>query len=85
VIEVAESSLEQDWRKCRIYARAGVPQYWIVDLTGCCVEVFTQPNSNTGKYEAHVRHVAPGELTIILAPNSQLNVKLQELLPAPGK
>jgi Uma2 family endonuclease len=82
VIEVAESSLEQDWRKCRIYARACVPQYWIVDLTGCCVEVFTEPNPNTGKYEGHIRHVAPDELTVVLAPNVQLKVNLQELLPA---
>ncbi len=85
VIEVAESSLEQDWRKCRIYARAGVPHYWIIDLTGCCVEVFTEPNPHAGKYNGHFRRVAPGELTMVLAPNAQLNVDLQELLPAPGK
>lgn len=85
VVEVAESSLDQDWRKCRIYARAGVPQYWIVDLTGCCVEVFAEPNLATGKYESHVRRAAPGELTLALSPNSQLSVNLQELLPVPGK
>jgi Uma2 family endonuclease len=85
VIEVAETSLDQDWRKCRIYARANVPQYWIVDLTGRCVEVFTRPNPSTGKYEDHVRRVAPEVLTVVLAPNALLNVNLQELLPDPGK
>lgn len=85
VIEVAETSLDQDWRKCRIYARANVPQYWIVDLTGRCVEVFTRPNPSVGKYEDHVRRVAPEALTVVLAPNTHLNVNLQELLPGPGK
>jgi len=34
VVEVAETSLERDRRKRRIYARAGVPVYWIVDVSG---------------------------------------------------
>lgn len=85
VVEVADSSLERDWRKCRIYARAGVAQYWIVDLAGCCVEVFTQPNLVTGKYETHERRAAPGDLTVALTPDVQLIVNLQELLPPPGQ
>jgi Uma2 family endonuclease len=45
VIEVAESSLYLDrrWKK-RIYARAGVPVYWIVNLIDRQVEVYTQPS-----------------------------------------
>jgi Uma2 family endonuclease len=81
VIEVAESSLDQDWRKRRIYARAGVPVYWIVDLNDSRLEVFTQPNRAAGKYETQVRLVAPGEAAVALSAAAQLVVNLQELFP----
>jgi Uma2 family endonuclease len=81
VIEVAESSLEQDWRKCRIYARAGVREYWIVDLNTLCLEVFTEPNRATGKYDNHARLTPPGEAIIVLSAEARLTVDLQELFP----
>jgi Uma2 family endonuclease len=85
VIEVAQSSLEQDWRKCRIYARAGVIEYWIVDLNAARLEIFTQPNRASGKYENHVRRVAPGEVTVNLSSETQVTVDLQELFPSAGE
>ncbi len=44
VIEVAVSSLERDHRKAPVYARAGVPVYWIVDVEGRRLEVHTEPS-----------------------------------------
>jgi Uma2 family endonuclease len=44
LIEVAESSLDRDRTdKARIYARAGVPVYWVVNLVDRQVEVLTDP------------------------------------------
>jgi Uma2 family endonuclease len=44
VIEVAESTLGKDrLRKGPLYARAGIPEYWIVDLTSDAVEVCRDP------------------------------------------
>ncbi len=44
VIEVADSSLDYDRTvKLALYAAAGVPEYWIVDVNACCVEVYTEP------------------------------------------
>lgn len=44
VVEVSVSSLGRDRRrKARIYAAAGVPEYWIVDVTARAVEVRTRP------------------------------------------
>jgi Uma2 family endonuclease len=44
LIEVAESSLRKDRNLKRgIYAEAGVPEYWIVNLAMMTVEVCTEP------------------------------------------
>lgn len=45
VIEVSASALQQDrLSKSRIYAGAGVPELWIVNLRDVCVEVFRAPD-----------------------------------------
>jgi Uma2 family endonuclease len=45
LVEVADSSLLRDQRdKTRIYARAGIVCYWIVNLVDRRIEVFTQPS-----------------------------------------
>lgn len=44
VIEVAESSLDYDQRrKVPLYARNGVPEVWVVDLTRHLIEVHREP------------------------------------------
>jgi Uma2 family endonuclease len=41
VVEVASASLKRDRAKRRIYARAEVDEYWIVNQEDDCVEVYT--------------------------------------------
>jgi len=44
IIEVADRSLTRDRRvKIPLYAMAGIPEVWIVDLEGGSVEVYTAP------------------------------------------
>jgi Uma2 family endonuclease len=44
VVEVAESSLDYDrGEKARLYARAGFPEYWIVNLRTRALEVHRDP------------------------------------------
>ena len=44
VVEVADTSLAKDrLRKGGLYARAGIADYWIVNLVDCVVEVYRQP------------------------------------------
>jgi Uma2 family endonuclease len=60
VIEVADSSLRIDRGiKRTIYADAGVPEYWIVDVTTLTVEVHTVPSN--GRY-ASVQTLRDGEV-----------------------
>lgn len=45
VIEIADSSLDKNRRvKSRLYASAGIPEYWIVDLERDQVEVCREPS-----------------------------------------
>ena len=43
LVEVADSTLIADRRKAGLYARAGVPEYWIVNLVDDVVEVYRRP------------------------------------------
>ncbi len=43
IVEVADSTVARDRRKARIYARAGVPDYRIVNLDSRQIEVYSQP------------------------------------------
>jgi Uma2 family endonuclease len=59
LIEVADSSLSKDRRiKSRIYAAAGVPEYWVVDVADGTIEVRTKPG---GDAYGEVRVVRRGE------------------------
>lgn len=45
VIEVSDSTLDGDRiDKGRMYARAGIPTYWIVNISDRQIEVYTQPS-----------------------------------------
>jgi Uma2 family endonuclease len=47
LIEISDSTLASDRSsKLALYARHGIPEYWIVDLAGECVEVYRDPGSN---------------------------------------
>jgi Uma2 family endonuclease len=74
VIEVAETSLNKDRLiKAALYAAAGVPEYWIVDLPGSSIDVYVAPVQ--GRYTRRtaacsgdaLRPVALGDLDIRVA------------------
>jgi Uma2 family endonuclease len=61
VIEVAGESLRLDRQsKAALYARAGIPEYWIVNLAETRVEVHRDPDRATGSHRTTFSH-APGE------------------------
>ena len=79
IVEVSDSTLRYDrTTKTRLYARAGVPEYWIVNLVDRVLEVYRQPQSSGGY--ADVRLCRPGEtLTPFAAP--QAVIAVADLLP----
>jgi len=57
LIEVADSSLEDDRRiKGPLYAAAGVPEYWIVDVAAGVLEVHRQPAAHGAGYGSVTRY-----------------------------
>ena len=55
VIEVADSTLTKDRTlKARLYAEMTIPEYWVVDVEGESIEVFTQPAK--GRYRKAQKH-----------------------------
>ena len=48
VVEVADSSLIYDRKtKVPLYAAAGIPEYWLVDLVGNRIEVYRDPSAGS--------------------------------------
>jgi Uma2 family endonuclease len=80
VVEVADSSVIQDrLTKMPMYAAAGIPEYWLVDLRAHCIELYRTPITSERRYAA-TRIVSPGDAVDVLAvPGSSLPV--DEILP----
>src|SRR5699024_8044571 len=56
IVEVADASLSRDRSiKKRVYARAGVPVYWIVNLLDRHIEVYAEPYGAADTFD--YRHV----------------------------
>ncbi|MEK6323440.1 MAG: Uma2 family endonuclease [Acidobacteriota bacterium] len=48
IVEVADSTLERDRGvKRKVYARAGIPVYWIINLLESVLEVYEEPSGPT--------------------------------------
>jgi Uma2 family endonuclease len=80
VVEVADSSLAQDRiTKAAIYAAAGIPEYWIVDLRHHVVRVSRAPNVSAARYE-QVEIARRGQRLALVAM-SGASVAVDDLVP----
>lgn len=78
VVEVADSSLARDRLKAAIYARAGIPEYWLVDVAARTVEVHTEPTSRRAARYRTV-HVLGEEDTLTTPALPKLKLPLATL------
>jgi Uma2 family endonuclease len=75
VVEVADASVPQDRiTKGRMYAAAGVPEYWILNLRDDQVEVHRAPDPTAGVYREVYTARAGDELTPALLPDAHIAV-----------
>ena len=83
VVEVADSSLLFDrTTKLEMYAQAGIPVYWIVNLIDRQIEVYTKPKG--GKKPGYGKMVAykPGEeVPVLVAGKKRGTIAVADVIP----
>lgn len=76
VVEVADTSADIDRQvKVPLYARAGIPEVWVIDLEGRFVDVYQQPHRDG--YRQHLRigpgdHLTSASLPVLRFPSADL-------------
>lgn len=56
VVETSSASLTHDRTvRARVYAKAGIPEYWIVNLEDRCIEIFRDPDPAAARYRTTAR------------------------------
>jgi Uma2 family endonuclease len=74
VVEVADSTLGFDLRtKAALYARAGIVEYWVLDVSGRRMIVHRDPQG--GAYASVVAYGAEESVAPLAAPDSHLRVR----------
>ena len=80
VVEVADASLAFDrTRKAALYARAGISEYWIVNLLDSMLEVYRHPEGST--YREHQVLARHEQLAPLAQPGAFISVT--RLFPKP--
>jgi Uma2 family endonuclease len=78
IIEVADSSLLHDRkRKASLYARTGIPDYWVVNLVDWRLEVYREPQD--GKYKSHIILRPEDSISPLVRP--EIRIVVADLLP----
>lgn len=83
VVEAADSTLAKDRTyKTRIYASAGIQEYWIVNLAERCLEVYRDPVNTPGQGSSYrsSQKLVPSDRIAPLAV-STATVAVADLLP----
>jgi Uma2 family endonuclease len=78
VVEVADSTLKRDCEiKDKVYAQAGIADYWVLDLKNRQLHVFRNPTPTD--YTSHLILTAPNEIAPLSFPS--LSLSLSAILP----
>jgi Uma2 family endonuclease len=79
VVEVADSSLSEDREQGKLYARSGIPVYWIVNLVDRHVEVYSEPSAD--RYLSHFDYL-PGQNVPVVIDGVQVgSIAVTDILP----
>ena len=80
VVEISDSSIYLDRRKAGIYARAGVADYWVVNVEKRRLEVFRRPVADAEqefgfRYAEQFELDEKGTIAPLAAPDSKIQIK----------
>ena len=79
LVEVTWSTAQRDRRKVEIYARAGVPVYWRLDLEHGRLEVYENPAPDAGVY---TRVLLLADVDEVGVPETEERWRVADLLPS---
>jgi Uma2 family endonuclease len=84
VVEVADTTLQRDrTSKKRLYARAGIPVYWIVNLPERRCEVYSAPSGAVRRpdYRQHQDYGVSDTLPVVIDGVEVGRIAMHEILP----
>jgi Uma2 family endonuclease len=79
VVEVADTTLAKDRRRRRTYGPAGIPVYWIVNLAGRQVEVYTDPGPDG--YASRADYAPGAAIPLVIDGETVDQVAVNDFLP----
>jgi Uma2 family endonuclease len=85
VVEIADTSVRFDRSvKASLYASAGIPEYWIVNLADRVIEVHREPETMADEpfghqYRSVTRHPEAASISPLAVPEAKMRVR--DLLP----
>lgn len=83
LVEIADSSIARDRAKARVYARAGVVAYWIVNLEDGWIEAYTSPSGEGPAPTYHQRqdHGADREVPWMMGGAKRGAIAVRDVIP----
>jgi|SRR5579883_1051558 len=84
VIEVSDSTLELDRNtKGRLYARSGIPVYWIINVDDRQIEVYTNPDAtaNPPAYATRTDYAIDAAVPLVLDGHQVAMIPVADLIP----
>jgi Uma2 family endonuclease len=84
VVEVADTTLDRDrGSKKRVYAAAGIPTYWIVNLIDDCLEVYAEPAGSADPPDYRHRQVCAmdSQAILVIAGQAVGHLAVRDILP----
>jgi Uma2 family endonuclease len=81
VVEVADTSLDTDRVKGKTYGRAGIPQYWIVNLVDRCIEIYTLPSEASERGYGSCSVMRAGEIALVIDGQPLAPIPVANILP----
>lgn len=82
LIEIADTTLFRDrGTKLRSYARAGIREYWILNLPDRTMEVYTQPHLDQATFASTLRYTPADQVPVTFTGGIHDNISMSEVLP----
>jgi Uma2 family endonuclease len=84
LVEVSDSSLGRDTgEKLAVYARARVPQYWVMNVKERVIEVYTDPKGGKAPaYRTRTDYTGTDSVPVVVAGHALGSIAVKDLLPA---